>query len=178
MVDFSFSKQFTDLVTSERLKGQIREGDDEYIVWTPSSVTHVVKWQDEGYCHGTYERTPPPSFRLCAKDLTLIERNLVAALCDEFRSAAQLPLFDAYHMARSVKAGFEPVRLDDLHYTLRDTATDYLYPMRITEGSNEPLEPTYLSHIVTVPIEDLFAAYMDPNGAPLFSEFIEKRPPR
>ena len=81
-------------------------------------------------------------------------------------------------MARSVKAGFEPVRLDDLHYTLRDTATDYLYPMRITEGSNEPLEPTYLSHIVTVPIEDLFAAYMDPNGAPLFSEFIEKRPPR
>ncbi|WP_371151897.1 Imm61 family immunity protein [Buchananella felis] len=178
MVEFAFSNTFISLVTSSQIKGRIVEHDDRYEIVTPVSATHVVKLEDGEYCLGSYERADPPSFTLYTTDLALAERYVVSALCDDHREDLHFPSLDFYTMARKIKPGFEAFMIKEHYSTLRDTHTGNSYPIRIYEFSDRPLKATRLSHSLTVPIEELFAAYLDPNGAPLFSEFIEKRPPR
>ena len=176
MVDFSFSKEFVRLAESGQLNWTTEAHRDGYTIWHPASLTYLIEKHGEEYQLARFERTNPPTFNFFATDLKLIERRIIAAMCADYRQIAHLPRFDVYRMARSIKKGFVPHKLDEYYYTLRDTKSGQLYPMRVFEGSNMPLEPTYLSHIVTVPIEDLFEAYMAPDGAPLFSDFIYKRP--
>lgn len=175
MKDFEFSPQFTDLVRCAALQGTVEECDDRYEIWRPTSVVYVVKRAHGEYCLGSYERADPPSFDFFTTDLALIERCLIADFCSDCREDIGFPRLDIYRMARSLKDGVEAYMLDDRYSTLRDTHTGNSYPMRIRELSGIPLAATHLSHIVTVPIEELFAAYLTPNGAPLFAEFIYER---
>lgn len=176
MVNYSLSDKFIEITTGTQLCGTIRDYGDHYEIWTPASVTHVVKWQDDEYWHGTYERDEAASFKFYTTDLMLAERNIVAALCDAHRSANGMPRLDYYRMARTVKPGFQSYMLTQHYSTIRNLCTGTAYPMRIFEFMDTPLKATRLSHIVTVPVEELFASYMDPGGAPLFSHFIYKRP--
>ena len=137
-------------------------------------IYHLAQLEDGQFAYGGSSRNGDIQFTFFSPDLDLVTRWFIYQAGESFRWAqrgyASL-YFPCYTYEQ--RPGYELVEVEKYTYTLRTPAGQVL-PMRMDDDLiNDYSDTVLFSYICDIPVQDLLDSFLDPDGRPALTRFIE-----
>ena len=136
-------------------------------------VYHVAQLEDGQFAYGESSRSGGIQFTFFSPDLELPTRWLIYQAGEAFRVRADCAslYFPCYTYEQ--RPGYELVEVEKYTYTLKTPAGQVL-PMRMDDDLvNDYSDTVLFSYIWDIPVQDLLNSFLDPDGRPALTRFIE-----
>lgn len=171
MTSSSFSLNPAILRLAESCGRQVETIGRRYRIFR-ADLSSVVIEREGLYWYGIGERNDGPYFDWSSTDLTTVERRLVMDLGNSFRDQSSLMSIEFPFHAEDIAPGFILCESRPGWHTLRRT-NGALLPLEVHEEYAPTLwSSVEFSYVVDAPLDQLAASYLDPDGAPLLTEFV------
>ena len=137
-------------------------------------IYHLAQLEDGQFAYGESTRNEKIFFTFYSPDLDLVTRWFIYQAGESFRWAqrgyASL-YFPCYTYEQ--RPGHELVEVEKYTYTLKTPAGQVL-PMRMDDDLvNDYSDTVLFSYIWDIPVQDLLNSFLDPDGRPALTRFIE-----
>ena len=136
-------------------------------------IYHLAQLEDGQFAYGESSRNEKIFFSFFSPDLELPTRWLIYQAGEAFRVRADCAslYFPCYTYEQ--RSGYELVEVEKYTYTLRTPAGQVL-PMRMDDDLiNDYSDTVLFSYICDIPVQDLLDSFLDPDGRPALTRFIE-----
>ena len=136
-------------------------------------IYHVAQLEDGQFAYGESTRNERIFFSFFSPDLDLVTRWFIYQAGEAFRVRADCAsmYFPCYTYEQ--RPGYELVEVEKYTYTLKTPAGQVL-PMRMDDDLvNDYSDTVLFSYIWDIPVQDLLNSFLDPDGRPALTRFIE-----
>ena len=137
-------------------------------------IYHVAQLEDGQFAYGESTRNERIFFSFFSPDLDLVTRWFIYQAGHTFRWAQRgyaSMYFPCYTYEQ--RPGYELVEVEKYTYTLKTPAGQVL-PMRMDDDLvNDYSDTVLFSYIWDIPVQDLLNSFLDPDGRPALTRFIE-----
>ena len=137
-------------------------------------VYHVAQLEDGQFAYGESTRNEKIFFTFYSPDLDLVTRWFIYQAGESFRWAqrgyASL-YFPCYTYEQ--RPGHELVEVEKYTYALKTPAGQVLRMRMDDDLVNDYSDTVLFSYIWDIPVQDLLYSFLDPDGRPALTRFIE-----
>ena len=136
-------------------------------------VYHVAQLEDGQFAYGESSRNEKIFFSFFSPDLELPTRWLIYQAGEAFRVRADCAslYFPCYTYEQ--RPGYELVEVEKYTYALKTPAGQVLRMRMDDDLINDYSDTVLFSYICDIPVQDLLDSFLDPDGRPALTRFIE-----